>query len=162
MSLDFTFEQFYRNHFSAVRIFILSKCMDNALAQDIAQESFLRLYQNFSKIDSDKRRSYVYTVANNLFLDFLRHNKVKNAHASFVSNYEKPLDPHKLHELEEFKEKIQRVLGQMPEHAREVFLLNRMEKMTYTQIAHQLQVSVKTIEKRMQKALEYYAELRRE
>ena len=48
----------------------------------------------------------------------------------------------------------------MPENSKVVFLMNRMEKMTYQQIADSLNLSVKAIEKRMQKALEIMATLK--
>ena len=62
--------------------------------------------------------------------------------------------------MDEFKSKIEATLNAMPDGAREVFLLNRMEKMTYAQIADSLGLSVKAIEKRMQKALEIMATLK--
>jgi DNA-directed RNA polymerase specialized sigma24 family protein len=49
----------------------------------------------------------------------------------------------------------------MSEAVREVFLLNRIEKMTYAQIADSLGLSVKAIEKRMQKALEIFSDLKK-
>jgi len=45
------------------------------------------------------------------------------------------------------------ILNEMPEKSKEVFLLNRIEKLTYQEIAKRLDLSVKTIEKRMHQAL---------
>ena len=62
--------------------------------------------------------------------------------------------------MDEFKTELENTIQSMPETAREVFLLNRMEKMTYSQIAEAFGLSVKAIEKRMQKALEIMATLK--
>ena len=63
--------------------------------------------------------------------------------------------------MEEFKHRLDTTLQKMSEAVREVFLLNRIEKMTYAQIADSLGLSVKAIEKRMQKALEIFSDLKK-
>ena len=62
--------------------------------------------------------------------------------------------------MEEFRIKLESTINNMPENSKVVFLMNRMEKMTYQQIADSLNLSVKAIEKRMQKALEIMATLK--
>ena len=154
------FKQFYIENFAAVRVFIYAKCNDPALAEDIAQEAFVRLWNNKEKVPVEKAKSFVFTVSGNLFLDHARHQKVKNNYKNgFEMRYEGD-NPHFLVEMEEFKIKLEATIQSMPEGAREVFLLNRMEKMTYNQIAESLGLSVKAIEKRMQKALEIMATLK--
>ncbi len=56
-------------------------------------------------------------------------------------------------EEEEFKVRLEAAIADLPETQREVFLMNRIDKMTYNEIAEALGVSVKAIEKRMGKAL---------
>ncbi|GAB5524599.1 MAG: hypothetical protein Roseis2KO_24710 [Roseivirga sp.] len=56
-------------------------------------------------------------------------------------------------EYNEFESTITQAIDQLPEGQREVFLLNRIEKKTYVEIAEMLEVSVKAVEKRMHKAL---------
>ena len=56
-------------------------------------------------------------------------------------------------EEDEFKTRLEAAIGELPETQREVFLMNRIDKMTYNEIAEALGVSVKAIEKRMGKAL---------
>ena len=53
----------------------------------------------------------------------------------------------------EFMEKFKRVIANLPDRQREVFLLNKVEKKTYREIAELSNVSVKAIEKLMSKAL---------
>jgi RNA polymerase sigma-70 factor (ECF subfamily) len=54
---------------------------------------------------------------------------------------------------EEFLDKIKRTIASLPDKEREVFKLSRFEKMKYAAIAEQLNISIKTVEKRMHNAL---------
>ena len=56
-------------------------------------------------------------------------------------------------EEQEFGEKLNRILAKLPDGSREVFLMNRIEKIKYDEIAERLGISVKAVEKRMSKAL---------
>jgi len=154
------FEFFYKETFTSVRTYIFAKCNDINISEDIAQEAFVRLWNNKSKVEPDKAKAFVFTVSNNLFLDYIRHQKVKKNHTSgFVVAHDNK-DPHFIMEMEEFRIKLEATIQSIPIASREVFLLNRMEKMTYKQIAESLGLSVKAIEKRMQKALEIMADLK--
>ena len=62
-------------------------------------------------------------------------------------------DPEFLLEEKELKTQLEIAISELPEGQREVFLMNRMDKKTYAEIAEILGVSVKAIEKRMHKAL---------
>jgi RNA polymerase sigma factor (sigma-70 family) len=153
------FEHFYKENFSKVRLFVLSKCGDVDLADDLAQEAFIRLWHNADKVEAEKARSFALTVANNLFLDHVRHVKVIQNHQAIFVSQQDIKDPQYLYEVKEFEQKLNQTIASIPDGPREVFLLNRMEKMTYQQIADSLGLSVKAIEKRMQKALEIIAGL---
>jgi len=153
------FKQFYKEVFPSVRTFIFAKCNDIDVAEDLAQESFIRLWNNRIKVKPEKAKAFVFTVSNNLFLDHVRHQKVKNNHISSFVLVREHADPQFILEMEEFRLKLEATIQSIPQASREVFLLNRMEKMTYNQIAESLGLSVKAIEKRMQKALEIMANL---
>jgi RNA polymerase sigma-70 factor (ECF subfamily) len=56
-------------------------------------------------------------------------------------------------EAKELQRELESAIAQLPEKQRTVFLLNRIDKMTYAEIADQLELSVKAVEKRMSQAL---------
>lgn len=154
------FKKIYKENFTPLSVYIYSKCGDRALAEDIAQESFIRLWKAKEKVPNSKSRAFLFVVASNLFRDHNKHQKVKNNFCNSFEIKNDIYDPQYLVEMNEFKAKIEFTLQTMPDGAREVFLLSRMEKMTYVQIADALGLSVKTIEKRMHKALEIMANLK--
>jgi RNA polymerase sigma factor (sigma-70 family) len=61
--------------------------------------------------------------------------------------------PEKIAEMAQYEERLQQVIASLPEGGREVFLMNRLEDLTYQEIADRLGLSVKAIEKRMSKVL---------
>ncbi|MGB4960722.1 MAG: sigma-70 family RNA polymerase sigma factor [Saprospiraceae bacterium] len=149
-----TFKLFYIEFFGGIRIYIFSKCGSMELAEDLTQEAFIRLWNHRDTVEISKAKSFVFTVVNNLFLDHVRHQKVKSTYVNaFIARHDNH-DPLFIMEMEEFKVKLEKTIHSMPEASRVVFLMSRMEKMTYAQIADSLDLSVKAIEKRMQKALE--------
>jgi RNA polymerase sigma-70 factor (ECF subfamily) len=157
---DSDFKRFYLENFTSIRTYIYAKCADIALAEDIAQEAFLRLWNQKDKVSLEKAKSFVFTVSGNLFIDHIRHEKVKNGFNHGFEIKHEIENPHFLIEMNEFKQKLESTIQAMPKGAREVFLLNRIEKLTYQQIADSLGLSIKAIEKRMQKALEIMASLK--
>ena len=147
------FKECFDDHAEKVRNFIYYKCGDIQLAEDIMQEAFLRLWKGREKVDPEKAKSYVYTVSNNLFLDNARHKQVVLKYQNQPTRDTDKESPQHVLEQKEFKEALEKAINDLPETQREVFLLNRIEKMTYQEIADRLGVSVKAIEKRMGKAL---------
>ena len=58
-------------------------------------------------------------------------------------------------EEKEFKEQLENIIASMPEKQRDVFLMNRIDELTYKEIADRLELSVKAVEKRMHGALSF-------
>lgn len=153
------FNTFYLEHIQAVNNFAFYKCGDKAASLDFVQEAFAKIWENCAKIDFLKAKTYLFTSVNNLFLNTVRHKKV-------VINYAKASpymdrtnqSPEYLLEEEEFKQKLQAVISDLSDSQREVFLLNRIEDKKYREIAELLDVSQKTVEKRMSAALKILRE----
>merc|ERR1712127_886145 len=71
-----TFEFVYNTYAKDIRRFLFYKTQDIAKAEDILQDTFIKLWDNCSKIEYDKVKSFIYTVANNMFLNEVKHQKV--------------------------------------------------------------------------------------
>ena len=137
-----------------IRNFLYIRCGDRSLAEDLTQETFLRLWKACRKVSPEKAKSFLFTVANRLFLDEVKANRVRLRYKQ--QSQPSPAvgtDPHELFIQEEFRLSLIQAINNLPEKNRTVFLLNRVEKLTYKEIAAALDISVKAVEKRMHKAL---------
>ncbi len=121
-------------------------------AYDAVQEAFLKLWENCSKVSPEKAKSYVYTVANNLYLNVLKAEKVRLKYADRQQDTSHE-SPEFLMEEAQYREKYEKALAALPENQRTTFLLNRIDGKKYAEIAEMEGVSVKAIEKRMHLAL---------
>lgn len=147
------FDIIYKNNANDLRNFLYYKYGNLKAAEDVVQESFIKLWISCGKVLFEKAKSFLFTVANNLFIDIKRHEKVI---LKYQGNKKSNIDqesPEFLMEEKEFMIKLQNTIGSLPAKQREVFLLNRIDKKTYKEIAEILQITVKAVEKRMQKAL---------
>ncbi len=133
--------------------FLYIRTGDRELANDLTQESFLRLWKSCAKVDLAHAKSFLYTIAHRLFLDEMKKEKVRLRFKNKTHALAVPDDPHQIAVGEELQEKIIKTINSLPEKNRTVFLLNRIEKMTYKEIAELLGISVKAVEKRMHNAL---------
>lgn len=150
---DEVFESIFNSYAKDIKRFILSKTRDLEVAEDIVQDTFVKIWEDCKNVVYDTVKSYLYTIANNLFLNIAKHNKVVNSYHVNYKNENTNESPEFLLLEEEFLIKLETAIADLPEGQREVFLLNRIEKMKYRDIAVQLGISVKAVEKRMHSAL---------
>tara|TARA_B100000809_G_C15127932_1_gene527093 strand:+ start:721 stop:1233 length:513 start_codon:yes stop_codon:yes gene_type:complete len=148
-----TFETVYKRYSKDLRRFIFFKTQDLDKAEDILQETFITLWDNCSKVEYETVKSYLYKVATNIFLNTIKHDKVVRKHQMTVDIHTTNESPEFIMLETEFMEKLERTINALPEKQKEVFLLNRIEKKKYKEIAKQLDISVKAVEKRMHLAL---------
>lgn len=148
------FNHFYLKNVQSATNFAYYKCGDSDAALDLVQDAFTKIWENCSKIDFTKVKTYLLTTVNNLFLNTIKHNKVVLAYAKKTPNLDtNNQSPEYLLEEEEFKIKLQNAISSLTEAQREVFLMNRIDGKKYREIAEILEISQKAVEKRMSSAL---------
>lgn len=151
---DKTFREIFFRLGDRIRNFLYYKTGDLSQAEDLTQEAFSRLWENCRKVAPDKAKSYLFTIARNLFLNQVAHRKVvlkyREQQAEIDRNDE---DPASLLEQDEFRQRLEEAIQSLPEGQRVAFLLNRLDGLTYPEIAALLGISVKAVEKRIHKAL---------
>lgn len=149
------FRNFYVTHVQSATNFAYFKCGDDQAALDLVQDAFAKIWENCSKIDFSKVKTYLFTSINNLFLNTVKHQKVVLRYAKDAPNLDSHnQSPEYLLEEEEFRLKLTSAIASLSEVQREVFLLNRIEGKKYREIAELLDISQKTVEKRMSGALQ--------
>ncbi len=136
-----------------LRNFLYYKSGDMQAAEDLVQDSFVKLWQNCSKVSLAKARSYLFTIANNLFLNTVARTKVKLKFDQSNTARAETRTPEYLLEEKEFSERLEAAISNLPEDQRTIFLMSRIDKKKYREIAEELGMSIKTVEKKMHLAL---------
>lgn len=148
------FKSLFTKHAETIRNFIYFKNGDADEASDIAQEAFIKLWQNCADVPLEKAKSFLYTVANNLFLNVVAHKKVKLNYAAEKPKGHTHENPEYVLEEKEYRQKLETAIANLSEAQRVAFLLNRIEGKKYSEIAEMLNISVKAVEKRIGGALQ--------
>lgn len=148
-----TYKLLFDTHSKTLFNFIYYKCGDTKQAEDVVQEAFIKLWNNCGSVIFSKAKSFLFTVARNLFLNEVAHKKIVLQHRSNLSPDITNETPEFLMEEQEFMAKLKKAIADLPEKQREVFLLSRIDKKKYSEISEILEISVKAVEKRMSQAL---------
>jgi RNA polymerase sigma-70 factor (ECF subfamily) len=151
-----SFQAFFNAHAGLLRNFLYYKFGSLNEVEDVVQDAFIKLWNNCSKVTSSTAKSYLFKIAINQCTSIIRHNSVKLRHQKEVKHINNSISnqsPEFLLEEKEFQLKLENAISALPNRQREVFLLNRIEKKTFREIAELSGVSVKAIEKLMHKAL---------
>jgi len=149
---DQVFSTIFKDNSKTVFNYIYYKFGNEEKAHDAVQEAFTKLWENCLKVSPQKAKSYVYSVANNVYLNVIKAGKVRLKYADKTLKTVNE-SPEFLLEEKEFKAKLDKALDDLPENQRTTFLLNRIDGKKYREIAEMEGVSVKAIEKRMHLAL---------
>jgi RNA polymerase sigma-70 factor (ECF subfamily) len=149
------FKELFFAYAKPLRNFLFYKGATAEEAEDLMQEAYLRMWRDCQKVPFDKAKGFLYTVAGNLFLDEKKHEQVAIRFARLAPAPESSEEgnPHFDLETQELQNRLETAIAQLPENQRLVFLMNRMDKLTYMEIAARLDLSVKAVEKRMHLAL---------
>jgi len=142
-------------HFSAIRNYVFYRSGNTDVATDIAQETFLKIWEKQHSIQTETAKSLLYKIAGDLFVSHYRKEKRSfNFFSHFVFD-EDGQTPEDALAFKQLKETYKKALEKMPEKQRTVFLMSRAENLKYTEIAEILGIGVKAVEKRMNYALKH-------
>lgn len=147
------FKQLFDNHFDAIRSYIYYRSGDADMATDIAQETFMKVWEKQFDLDSVKLKGLLYKIAGDLFVSKFRRMKVEENYCRSLKFEVRDQSPEDHLQYKELKKNYENALAILPEKQRTVFLMSRMEELKYYEIAERLNISEKAVEKRMHHAL---------
>ena len=153
------FEQVYEKYAPAL-IFYARKFVDHPTAEDVVHDVFLKIWNSETlMVANESIGSYLFSAVRNACLDLLKHQTICNDYLT------KAIRDLKIEELsynenvlsklidQEHIDAIYKEIDHLPEKCREVFVLAYIEEKKNAEIAEQLQISVRTVEAQIYKAL---------
>lgn len=148
------YKTIFLQNYKLLRNYLNYKFKDFDVAEDYTQHSFLILWENCAKIKPIQAKKFLFTTSYRLALNHYRNVKVDRTYKeNIVSESIDYLSPDILFDENEMNKKIFDAIQQLPEKQRIVFMMNRFEDQTYREIAELLEISIKSVEKRMHRAL---------
>ncbi|MCC6371886.1 MAG: RNA polymerase sigma-70 factor [Bacteroidia bacterium] len=155
------FEQVFRQFYKALGNYACSVIKDKDEAEEVVQNMFFNLWNRRQKLDiNTSLKSYLYRAVHNDCLNRIKHAKVRSIYAEdYKSTVSAAYDDSlKTLNAKELNKKIHSAIDELPEQCGLVFRLSRFDNLKYNEIATQLDISVKTVENHMGKALKLMRE----
>lgn len=150
------FEQLFKSHFAYLCHFAGQYVQDRDAAQDICQQVFIRLWEKREEMDPNQSiPSYLFTAVKNRCLNHLRDTKKYRSKILDLDcgDLDFSREDQDLLAAEELQRRIEEALASLPDKCRAVFERSRYRQMKYQEIAEELDISPKTVEAHMSKAL---------
>jgi RNA polymerase sigma-70 factor (ECF subfamily) len=154
---DKSFERVFREYFTPLMKFSIKILQNEDDAREVVHQVFVNLWERRDETDlSRSLKSYLFTAVHNRSLNVIRDRKK-------FSNEEIPeqsgqWDVSEQIEAMELEQRIVKSLEELPEKCRQVFEMIRFQGLKYHEVAAQLNISVKTVENQMSKALKLLRE----
>ena len=143
------FERVYNTFAQGLHDYLYYKYGEKFNPGDKTQEAFMKLWDNCSKVSLSKAKSFLFTVANNMVLNDIKHQKVVLKYQQINPKHYTNETPEFLLEKEQFLERYQTVLGNLSDEQRTAFLLNKVDGKKHNEIAELLGVTQKVVEYRI-------------
>ncbi len=155
------FEILFKSYYVRLCGFARKYTSSSEEAEEIVQEVFLKVWERREHLKSGEIKPYLFKSVQNYCLNFLEHKKVvdkyysviefvyKSGGTSDIDAYEKLLGT-------ELQKKVEEVTESLAPECKKIFLLSRNEGLKYKEIAERLNISVKTVETQMSRALSKY------
>lgn len=154
-----TLKGLFLAHRQELQAYLTNMLKDTETAADLTQEAFLRYAEqnSASGANVENARSYLYRTAHNLAIDHVRQKARQKTDPSDHDDMADIADDQPTQEEQaDARQKLgrlQTVVAELPERTRQIFVLNRVEGLSYAETAEQLGISESSVQKHLAKAL---------
>jgi RNA polymerase sigma-70 factor, ECF subfamily len=150
------FEQVFKSHFKNLHAYAFTILKDPDEAEEIVQQVFFKFWERTETISiSGSVTAYLYRAVHNESLNYIKHQKIKSNHRLHVAYSMKNETDNASKKIldNELQGRLHVALNELPEQCRTIFQMSRFDELKYREIADKLEISVKTVENQMGKAL---------
>ncbi len=153
---DLAFEKVFKTHFKRLHAYACTILRDETEAEEIVQQVFYKLLERSESLSINcSITAYLYKAVRNESLNVLKHLKIRSnyhLHVAYRMKNESDNASKKLM-AGELENRLHAAMNELPERCRTIFQMSRFDEMKYAEIAKELDISIKTVENQMGKAL---------
>jgi RNA polymerase sigma-70 factor, ECF subfamily len=155
------FEQLFKEHYKPLCSYANTILKDIDLAEEMVQNMFVKLWEKRQMLNiTVSVKSYLFRSVHNVCLNNIKHEKIKQVYKEYNAeqyrnNFESATQKIYGKELEAG---IYKAIEKLPQQCKLIFKMSRFEELKYKEIAETLEISVKTVENQMSKALKIMRE----
>jgi RNA polymerase sigma-70 factor (ECF subfamily) len=156
------FDYLFRKYFPRLRAFARVIVKEDEAAKDIVQEAFIKSWEEKDHIEWKTFESYLFRMVRNRCLNHIRDKNLaqqKKQDLTELNRFEEIYridfvrnEPYLIFE-KELKDKLNQAIDQLPPRCKEVFVKSRMEGMKNREIAEELDINIKNVERHISSAL---------
>ena len=151
------FDKLFTDWYGKLHAYACSVLRDDAMAEEAVQSVFCRIWEKRDQLQvRSSLKAYLYGSVYHECMSWLRHEKHIKAHRSYVlrsGDHSAAENASGKAELGELEIRLKQALDELPDQCRAIFQLSRFGGLKYREIAEQLDLSVKTVEAQVSKAL---------
>ncbi len=150
---DRSFEDVFNCYSKGLIVYVKEYGLSLFDAEDIVSEVFINYLEKMDSVSEGSVKSYLFQSAKNRSLNYLAHLKIRSEYQDKVFR-SKNIDAHfpDIFAETELEELLDAALGMLTPQQRKVFLAHRLEKKSYREIAEELNISVKTVDKHLEQS----------
>ncbi len=155
------FEALFREHYDGLCTYVYFYLKDRAASEEVVQELFFNLWKKREELEiTTSVKSYLYKSARNHSLNVIKHIEVRENYKKLNEEQRSEAESHSHHDMEvgELQARISKAIDKLPPERQKIFMMSRYEDLKYREIADKLDLSVKTVEAQMGKALKFLRE----
>jgi RNA polymerase sigma-70 factor (family 1) len=138
--------------------FVLSYLKDEYDAEELVQDVFLKIWEKKEQLDKSKNlKSFIFKIAVNIIYDLIRRKNIEEAFRDFVRHDYEPGIENTWHTVifEEMLANVNELVKEMPAQRQKIFRLSRVEGLPNDTIARKLNLSKRTVENQLYRALSF-------
>lgn len=158
------FDYLFRKYFPRLQAFARVIIKDNEVAKDMVQDAFIKAWEARHGIEQKTFENYLFTLVRNRCLNYLRDQATagrKKQDLSELAKFEEIYridfvrdEPYLIFEAE-LKEKLNAAIDLLPPRCKEVFIMSRFEGMKNREIAEELGINIKNVERHISSGLKF-------
>lgn len=155
------YQELFERYAPKIYQFSLSYLKNEADAEELVQEVFLKIWEKREILDSSLNiKGYIFKIAVNAIYDFIRHKNIKDAFSEFARLN---VDMHSNNTwdtviYQEMKATVNKLVSELPEQRQRVFHLSKRKGLTNDEIAKKLNISKRTVENQLYRAITFLKE----